>query len=163
MVVAIAILISCSSANSAELSRESCRAADDPNTLADCFEKRVYDACDDAGGSIGDVRCVVSRKRVAERRIDRATAELAMRSKASGIVKRASVNERGEHQAARDHTVAANELWHEYVWEHCLLLNELYSVGLSSGERLGFCQARLTEERADLLERILAGTQQQEQ
>jgi len=139
----------------AELTPETCRASDDAQVLADCIERRIYQPCEEAGGSVGDVRCVVGRRAVAERRIERATKRIAERSAKAGAVKRGSVDRSGSSQPPRDHVLEGNKLWERYVWEQCLFLNELYSVGLAGGERLGFCEARLMEERANLLDRTL--------
>ena len=140
----------------ADIDRESCRKEDDKSVLADCIEAGKYDPCDDAMGKYGIVRCLTSHKVVAERGIERATKEITNKVKMYGIVKRGSVNERGENQPARNHVVEGNKLWKEYTWEHCLLLNELYSVNFRSGETLADCQLRLTRERAKVLEGILA-------
>jgi hypothetical protein len=149
-------------AHSAELTKELCRESDDTDRLADCLEKRIYDPCVNAGGSGLDVLCVTARKRVAERRIERATAEITRLSRAAGVVPKGMVDESGKEHPARDHTPEANLIWREYVREHCSFLTEIYSANLSSGERYGFCDARLMEERAVLLEQILAGMRSSE-
>ena len=161
-VLILVTVIPCT-AVAAALTRQDCHGTDDPEKLADCFEKNIYDACIDAGGSVGDVRCVVMKQKVAERRINRATKLIAEKSKNAGVVNRTSINDKGEVSPPHDHTVAANNLWRQYVWEHCQLLNELYLVEFASGERLGFCMARMMEERAVLLEKIASGLREANQ
>ena len=157
LVVALFVCIAIET-KAADLTLEACR---DKNAtidiLADCVEREIYDPCTDATGKWSFTRCSVVHKRVAERRIDRATREIAERCKASGIVMRGSFNERGEKQPPRDYTVEANRIWRDYVWEHCLLLNALYGAGFESGEQGGFCEERMFRERADMLEQILKG------
>jgi hypothetical protein len=154
-IIALLIVVMFASASyAAELDQDSCRKEENNSILADCIEAGKYDPCDDASGSYGLVRCLVSHKVVAERRIERATKKIAARSKKAGIIKRASVNEGGKEQPARDHVAAANKVWREYAWEHCLFMNELYSVDFKASETLAACQLRLMRERADVLEKI---------
>jgi len=109
-VVAALLLCIAIEANAAELTLDACRDENaTTDTLADCVEKGIYDPCEDATGKWSLTRCAVVHTRVAEWRIDRATKEIAERSKAAGIVKRGSVNERGERQPPRDHTAEANK------------------------------------------------------
>ena len=154
-VVAVVLYVVPVTVLAGELTPDACRASDDAEVLADCIERRIYQPCDEAGGSVGDVRCVVGRKAVAERRIVRTTKRIAERSAKAGVVKRGSVDRNGLSQPPRDHVLEGNALWERYVREQCLFLNELYSVGLAGGERLGFCEAKLMEDRANLLERTL--------
>lgn len=123
--------------------------------LADCIEKDLYDPCDDASGSATLVNCYVGHTEVAKRRIERATAAITKSAEGSKVEWRGSVRKDGREQPPRNYLVYANNLWSDYVWEQCLLVNALDDK-YEGFENLVQCELRLYRQRAEELEQILS-------
>jgi hypothetical protein len=50
-------------------------------------------------------------------------------------------------------------MWQKFVMEECWFLNELDDVSAMGGEVLGYCEVRLMNERAEVLETLLSELQ----
>lgn len=143
------------------LSREECRSGEAPQGFkdqseaialqADCIEAGIYDPCEDSGSRWGDAQCAWANLHVAERRIRTAEQSLiasAQKSKPTGRLQN-ELNSSGERwKAARE----------RFCEERDQLVTKAEEAGdaeqTDSGEKLGYCMRRVTEERALELERF---------
>jgi hypothetical protein len=139
---------------------------------ADCIEAGIYDPCNDAGGRWGEAQCAWAHLEVAQRRIHRAESQLLELSQQSEEATQiaevlSSYRDRWKTRS-KEFCQKRNRIFleaqaREYEAAQEPDLNELAkepeppdeSDG-DDGEKLGFCLRRVTEERAQELERFLA-------
>jgi uncharacterized protein YecT (DUF1311 family) len=126
---------------------------------ADCIEAGIYDPCEDAGGKWGDAQCAYANLEVAKRRILRAETEL-LRIAQQRPELRSALPEELKSSAKR---------WGTVQERFCGKQNSLYGGPMSQeeyesrraagqtnfGEAGGYCDRRITEERADTLEQYV--------
>lgn len=127
--------------------RESCRASTDQEKIISCIEQRIYDPCDDAGGSWGRAQCAWAHAEIAERKIKRAEEEIRKR-----------LGKSGAKQDVLARFTASQEHWRKFREAYCHFTNQADDLSQFSGGsffHLGYCWRRLSEQRSEELATIL--------
>ena len=128
--------------------REDCRASQLQSEVVSCIERGLYDPCDDGGGSWGRAQCAWAWTEVAERRVAKAEREILARL--------------GQSKATTPALAAfrrSQGIWRSYRDSHCRFADatvDLEQFNQTSASHSGFCQRRITEQRAAELEAIVA-------
>lgn len=128
--------------------RDECRASKVQSNVVSCIERGLYDPCDDAGGSWGRAQCGWAWAEIADRRVTEAEREILSRLRKG----KAQIDVlRKFRQSQKD--------WRSYRDAHCSFMNSTVDLEKFKGgafSHAGFCQRRVTEQRAEELETVIA-------
>lgn len=128
---------------------DECRASTPQSEIVSCIGRGIYDPCDDAGGGFVKAQCAWAHLEIAQRRVNRAEREILDRLKRSRVPTTAPPFKLFQR---------SQRAWRVFRDDHCRFTNFLGTIeqlDVTSSFDLGFCQRRLTEQRAAELEEAL--------
>lgn len=141
------------------LTRKDCRETQSANAteiIADCIEARIYDPCDDAGGTWGAAQCAYAHMEVAERRrrvAEKHLLELWGRSTDARDLRIILSKSNDQWIKAREKSCSARNLnYSKYEFQQEGVDISALVAPPDDAEIWGFCSRRLAEERADDME-----------
>jgi uncharacterized protein len=129
------------------IDRKSCRATKNQETLIKCVNMKIYDPCEDAGGSWGKAQCGWIHGEIANRRSQGLNSEIKERiNKNSSNTKEILLFE------------SSILSWESYRDKHCEFTNTANFLDNFNGTNLSiaYCKRRLNEQRVVELEKILS-------
>ncbi len=151
------------------LTRKDCRATTSANAseiIADCIEAKIYDPCDDAGGTWFAAQCAYAHMEVAERRrrvAEKFLLELWERSNDVRDLRTILSKSHDKWMKAREKSCAARNLnYGRYEFEQEGVDISAIVAPPDDAEMWGFCLRRLAEERADDMEYFIKEKQIQD-
>lgn len=151
------------------LTRKDCRETQSANAsevIADCIEAKIYDPCDDAGGTWGAAQCAYAHMEVAERRrrvAEKHLLELWGRTNEARDLRIILSKSNEQWIKARDKSCNARNLnYSKYEFEQKDVDISALVPPPDDAEIWGFCLRRLAEERADDMEYFIKEKQIQD-
>ena len=127
--------------------RQNCRAAKNQEVLIQCVNKKVYDPCEDSGGSWGASQCGWIHTEIANRKIKGIEKQIIEAIKLSK-----------SHNDALSSFNNDIEAWNSYLSKHCNFTNTVDDLENFSSMHLhlAFCKRRMSEQRVVELENVLS-------
>lgn len=127
--------------------RQNCRSAKNQEVLIQCVNKKVYDPCEDSGGSWGASQCGWIHTEIASRKIK----DIEMK-----IIK--AIKHSKSHTEALKNFNNSTQAWNAYLAKHCEFTNTADDLENFSSMHLhlAFCKRRLSEQRVAELKNVLS-------